>query len=90
MLDCGDRFLSVVGAAQEAQGRRVERLHSERQPVDTGCRKGPETIGFGGIGIGLEGDFDIGHDGPMQPYPVEQRRHSLGRHQRRRATAEKH
>ena len=90
MVDRGDGLLSVMGAAQQAQGRRVERLDSERQPVDAGGGKGSKTIGFGGIWVGLEGDFQARVDRPMGAHRVEQGRDGLRQHQRGRAPAEGH
>ncbi len=90
MLDRGDRLGPVVGPAEKTQRPRVERLDAERQAVDPGRGKGAEALGLGRIRVGLESDFDIAGDPPARPHPVEQRRHRLGRHQRRRAAAEEH
>ena len=90
LLDRGDRLVAVMGAAQEAQRLGVERLHAKRQPVNTCRRKGLETLGLSGIGVRLEGNFEIGQNGPIQPHPLKQLLNRLRRHQRRRAAAEKH
>ena len=90
LLDRGDRLGAVVRPAEKAQGRRIERLHAERQPVDPGRGKRAEAAGLGRIRVGLEGNFDIRQHRPMPAHPVEQRRDCLGRHQRGRAAAEEY
>ena len=86
----GQRLGRVVAPPQEAQGVVVERLDAEREAVDPGP---PEAVESGRLGrgrVGLQGDLDLGRQGPVLRDPVQ---HGLGgarRHQRGRAAAEEH
>ena len=77
-----------VGAAQEGERFIVEALQAETDPIDPGAGKIGETGGLGAVGIGFQGDFDVGGCPPMIARGGDDRLHCLRRHQRGRAPTE--
>ena len=81
-------FAHIVQAPEHFQIGIVQRLHAERQPVDT--RRGiilkPRRIDTGRIGF--ERDLDAGRDGPQFRDRFQHAADRGAGHQRRRAAAE--
>ena len=75
-------------AAEEGQGRIVQRLHPHGQAVDPALGQCGEAGGLGVSGIGLERDLDGAARGEQGPGVVDDGGHGFGRHQRGRAAAE--
>ncbi|MNX60156.1 hypothetical protein D3C86_910560 [compost metagenome] len=74
-------------AAEEGQRSVVERLHPHRQAVDPGGGQSGVAARLGVGGVGLQRDFDLAVRRKERLGPRDHFRHSLGRHQRRRAAA---
>ena len=60
-----ERFLRRVQASELLQHGIVERLHAQRNAVDTGGAIAAEPRRFYARGIGLERDFDVWRDRPV-------------------------
>ena len=75
-------------AAEEGEGRVVQRLHPHGQAVDAGVGQGGEAGGLGVGGIGLERDLDGAAPREEGFRPVDDGGHGFRRHQRRGAAAE--
>ncbi len=86
---CALGFGNIMQTAQHFQIRIVERLHAQRQPVDTRVSVVAKARTIGAGGIGFERDLDIVCSGPKLRDPVENMANRLAAHQGRRAAAEK-
>ncbi|MHC3926701.1 hypothetical protein ACMZ4W_01804 [Brevundimonas naejangsanensis] len=82
------RLLGRMVAAQKLQRRVVKRLHPHRQPVDACLRQSGVTPGLGVGRIGLKTDLYGAGRREQGVGALNHRRHSVRRHQRRRASAE--
>ncbi len=84
----GKRFLRRMLASERFEALIVERLHAERNAVDTRGTIAGEVLGLDAGRIGLERDLGVVLDVPMTPDGIEDRGDRSGPHQGRRAAAE--
>ena len=56
----GDRLVGGMLPAEEAERRRIERLHPQRHAIDAGFGQCGKAAGFDRGRIGFEGDLDVG------------------------------
>lgn len=81
-------FLKTVLPAQIGERCRVERLHAERQTVDSGTGKSCKFGSLGACRVGLSGHLNaVGHI-PIAADRLEHGVEGFRRHQRRRTTTE--
>ena len=86
----GPRILGAMRAAQFFQCRIVKGLHPQRQPRDAGCAQGFQMRLRGAHRIGLQRHLGARRQTPTRIHRRQNRGDQIGRHERRRAAAEKH
>ena len=85
----GKRLSGGMFASQKGQRLVTKGLHAERQPVHPGRAEPGEGLGFGGCGICLGGDLDIGGEAEQPVRVGDDGLDKPGRHQAWRAASEK-
>ena len=88
-IERGERLFDGVLAAERFEATVVERLHAERQTIDTGRGVTCEVPGLRAGRIRFERDLGIVGNRPMRGDRVEDRCDRAGAHERGRSAAEK-
>ena len=87
-LQCGDRLRRRMLPPEQAQRRRIEALHADRDAVHAGLAKRREPFCLDAGGVRFEGDLDVVRRVEQAARVLDQRGHGLRLHQAGRAAAE--